>query len=64
MNKTEKKNVTDIENKLVVVSGERGRRRGNLADKRYKLLGIEQATRMYCISQGLESLCYMTINGV
>ena len=63
MNK-KRKMLTDIENKLVVVSGEREGEGATWLSKRYKLLGIEQATGMYCISQGLESLCYMTTNGV
>ena len=44
----------------MVTSGEREAGRGKMGEgkKRYKLLGIKKATRIYCTTWGIETIFY------
>ena len=50
MNECNRNRLTDVENKLVFASVEREAGSSNIGQtlKRYRILGIKPATRMYC----------------
>ena len=58
--KKKKSRLTDIENKLVATSGERepGGATQEQGSKRYKILGIKYATRIFCTTWGIKPVFY------